>query len=196
MKRTLLCVFFTLGFALSLSAADKIKPLVLFDFENKSLDELKDNIETDSDDVYDPNVIPAELSVDFATSGKQSLKFVKKEKAGVVRFKNFPGDWSKYDVLKFDLYVPGKQPLGGGVTISDAQTDVPKDRPRAIGMYDTRADVNCLGKPGKSTVEIDLNGLTTNGGRGMDTKTIKKFIIYFDGPEYYIDNIRLEKSEE
>src|SRR5208337_2633691 len=98
--------------------------------------------------------------------------------------------------LVFDLYIPGKNPVGGYIVITDSQSVIPDGRPRALGTFESRYDTQTLGKPGKTKIEIDITGLTTNGGRALDLKHIRKFLIDFGKDPYYVDNIRLEKEAE
>jgi len=142
-----------------------------------------------------------ELSTENVTSGKKSMKVS-------LPVGEYPGislripkgktlDWSKYDYLKFDLFVLDEEGISFEIRIDDDKSisEEPND------VWATWCSISKVGKPNKNEIEVDLTLLTVNDkSRNLNTGKITKFVIFMLGPSskkeqtFFIDNIRLEKD--
>jgi hypothetical protein len=183
--------FFLILFTGFFAAFASENSLVLYDFENED-DFNCTKVEKELAD--DPFVLKCELSDENVTSGKKSLKIiVDKEEAWVV-FTNKRTDWGcAYDKIVFDVY----NPLIKAVTMRFGLSywdSVPCGGEFAITGY-PRHENSALLKPGKQTIEFSLKKLATIDSRFIDNGKLKKMIIGFsEKGEFWIDNVRLEKS--
>jgi hypothetical protein len=199
MRKTFLC-FMAVALAWCVFPAGKAfagkdKPLVLFDFENDS--EFKDFVR-DSDATTD---FPAEKVTENATSGKYCLKVTlpKEGQWPGLHFIKFQKDWSKYDVLKVDVFNPQKEVFAINFGLADEDAGFTKEA--YFGEYGKRFGASQILKPGKNTFEIDLVGATVEDKtRAVELNKVKRFAIFImqrpDPCIIYMDNIRLEKAEE
>jgi hypothetical protein len=195
-------------------AVDTSKPLMLCDFE--SLDEISKP--------FDILNLKTEFVPENATSGKNCLKLTcipgdtrfgwckltawtnitPEEKANIIKwwggeytekttFGNMMYNWEPWDVLKFDIYNPSKELFKIGITVMD-ENSWNKDGPR----YESRYNGEKLIKPGKNTVEIEMNDLFTEMGSKLNVKNIKCIWFTFvgEGKVFYMDNLRMEKIPE
>jgi hypothetical protein len=169
---------------------------MLYDFETD--DSLK-QLETDrsGDEPFDPDIMPAQRVKRFATHGDCSLCYEPVPKGGGLHLINFDGNWQGYDFVRVDFYNPNDRPISGHFTVTDANTRVPPNSPRAMGFYDDRFDMEAFAvPPGTFTLQVRLGGLSTNGGRQLDLSKIKKVALGCEANNvpFYIDCIRLEKE--
>jgi hypothetical protein len=101
------------------------------------------------------------------------------------------GVWDGYDFLRFDVFNPGNKVLPMALVIKP----VPN-------VYEKRIDFNFMCRPGKSSIEYELNGAATNDGSVFDWK--KKMGQWSwcagqgvtKGTKFYVSNIRLETADE
>jgi hypothetical protein len=99
------------------------------------------------------------------------------------------GVWDGFDVLKCDVFNPGSKPVQMSLVIKP----IPN-------VYEKRIDFNFLCRPGKSTMEYELAGATSNDGNAFDWKKKMGQWTWCVGGEkggkIYISNLRLETSDE
>ena len=67
------------------------------------------------------------------------------------------GVWGGYDVLKIGIFNPQSEPLRFNFVI----------KPKSPIKYEDRYDTELIAGPGRSELEIDIAGVSTNGGRAL-----------------------------
>jgi hypothetical protein len=101
------------------------------------------------------------------------------------------GVWDGYDLLKFDVFNPSSKLMTMYLVIKP----VPN-------VYEKRIDYTFLCKPGKTSIEYELNGATSNDGSLFDWK--KKIGQWSwnggagveKGSKFFVTNMRLETADE
>jgi hypothetical protein len=177
------------------ASAEKLKPLVLFDFED---DKEFSKFERDSDATRD---FPIEKVPENATSGKFALKitFPKEGQWPGIHFTKFPKDWSKYDLLKVDVFNPQKEVIA--INFGCADEDAGFTKELYFGEYGKRYGASGIMKPGKNTFEVELTGATVEDkSRAIELNKMKRFALFVmarpDPCILFWDNIRLDKEDE
>jgi len=184
-RKNLFAIVVMLAVPFLASAAD-VKQLVLFDFEKA--DELK------CFQVDGPNKanIKAELSKDNKTTGNTCLKVSYPDDGWTdIQFTKFNGDWSAYNMLKFDIFNPTKNMVGMEFQGLDKDSGITTEA--YFGESAKRVTTTGMIRGGKNTVIIPLKF-----DRAFDLKGVKMWSISIQtrpaGLVLYIDNIRLEKG--
>lgn len=121
-----------------------------------------------------------------ATDGKRALR-IDRSYASM----DGPQDWSGYDYLKADLYVPADDPLELCVEIRDAATQ----------GYWTRVNYTTVAPPGPSTLIVPIQqlyvGEKSRPGRALMRDSVTRLVFNIgDAPNgpLFVDNIRLERD--
>ena len=129
-----------------------------------------------------------QIVAEHATDGRKALRIDRS-------YASWDGkqDWSGYDYLKADVFVPDETPLKLYVEIRD----------QATTGYWTRVNYNTLVPPGQSTLVIPLDqlyvGEKARPGRRLLLNAITHFVLSVgDNPPapLFVDNIRLERDVE
>jgi len=106
-----------------------------------------------------------------------------------------PGDWSAYDALQLDVFVPGQAPVAAEVMICDKAW-------QAKVSYWNRHNGPATFGPGQNTWTIPVRGMYRGeaGSRNNDIKRdidpdgITVLVFTFQGT-VIVDNLRLVKAE-
>src|SRR3989339_1167190 len=183
-------LFFAFLFLALTVYAGKEKPKVLFDFED---DKEFTRFERDNDATKD---YPTEKIVENATSGKYSLKvtFPKEGQWPGLHFTKFDKDWSKYDLLKVDIFNAQKEVIAVNFACADEDAGFTKEL--YFGEYSKRYAARSILRPGKNTLEVELAGATIEDKtRAVLTNKMKRFSVFVmarpDPCVLYLDNMRL-----
>ncbi len=103
-----------------------------------------------------------------------------------------PPDWSSWDALTVDVFLPGKRPLVFVVILSDRDAISGDDR----YFFHTRL------APGRQRIQVPLNGVSTmeTPRRAFRPDWLQSLGLYVIGPSagqcLFIDNIRLSHTRE
>jgi hypothetical protein len=191
MKRTVLLVFAVaialLPFATRAAAADAVKPLLLLSFEKA--DELK----TFQLDSPVKESMKAEVVPDNKTVGKTCLKVTYPDTDWAdIQFTTSVGDWSKYNMLKVDIFNPTKSMIG--IQFQGCDKDAGISKEAYFGSPEKRVSCTFMLKPGKNDVVFPLKF-----DKPFDLKAVKMWSISTisrpKGLVLFIDNIRLDKGD-
>ncbi|MBI3829364.1 MAG: beta-galactosidase trimerization domain-containing protein [Planctomycetes bacterium] len=130
------------------------------------------------------NDSPFETSPEHVTQGKAALKvhYTNKPEWSNVLTSTFPGDWSGFRYLNFDLYLEGKMPAAFGMWIKD------KSQHKAEASFQ-------LG-PGPNTLTVDLDELKRTGE--LDRAAVTALCLYKGCAEeitVYLDNMYLSENK-
>ncbi|HUU26934.1 MAG TPA: beta-galactosidase [archaeon] len=184
MNRPLLFILaFCLAGALACSSQPKAdNVLVLDDFENESSLELWSG--------------PVSLSGDYPAHGKSCLRLdLKDVRSRFLASEKLPGDWSGYDLLKFDIYNPTDRVQLGSIQIYDG---LGSDMDAEIQGQSYRGNKIFLNQGWNHFEFLLQKAMVEDGNRPLALDKIRRFRLYFgrlDSP-LYLDNLRLVKGEE
>lgn len=135
------------------------------------------------------------LSSDHATSGSSSLEvtFYPGPQAGDESYpglflSDFDPDWSGYQSLVFDAFIPGEKAIRLSVRIDDRENPDYADRFNA-GISLT---------PGSNHIAIPLTSLITSGSkRRLNLENVRDVTFFLVSPEeryaIFFDRVRVEK---
>ncbi len=163
----------------------------------KKLDILKlDKGETTNDGIKSEVSLSEEHAI---KKGSVSLKVTATEDGGgcIAECPPKRGVWDGYDVLKIGIFNPLEEPLSFNFVI----------KPKSPIKYEDRSDTKLLARPGHSDLEVDLAGVSTNGGGALVLKdriaiwslspsNLKKDKSYFVQYLRAYTNDELEKEEK
>ena len=130
-----------------------------------------------------------ELSDDYVTSGKHSLKIsLPPGRYRGINFKKIPEDWTGFNFLKMDTFNPSGEDLRFHIRIDDNQSG---------WEYANRFDMDLHLKRGMNHISIPAVSIITNlSHRALNLKSIRKMMVFIPHNtkqrEIYIDHIRLE----
>lgn len=134
-----------------------------------------------------------EISDEVFTNGKHSLKvsLIKKIYSGV-ELEYFPGDWTKYTLLRLDVYNPKPRNMSLTVSIFDRQHTHNRYR------FNDRYTDSFVLQPGWNELNISIEELkNAPRGRQMDISDILGLRLFAVKPAvgdyFYIDHVRLEE---
>jgi hypothetical protein len=185
------------GLLLGMSVVAKAEEVILFDFE-KGLEgwEIPDWAFEKPDHAQKD----LEASKDFAKTGSQSLKMTVdfpggRWTGGIVETMQY-FDWTAYNTIAFDMYIPADAPLGLKakmiLTVGDAWKwiEMSKEYPLVPGEWVTvKADL----LPGS----IDWRRIQVDDAFRQDVRKLDIRVVSDGRPAYtgpvYIDNIRVMK---
>ena len=130
-----------------------------------------------------------ELSQKHATSGKGSLRMeIPSGQYPGIKFREFPGDWSKGQRLRMDVFNPSRERVKFHIRIDDKNSG---------WEYEKRFDKEFVLGQGMTQIFVPLSSLKTNlHSQPMDLKNIKRFMVFVPDNrvkrELFLDNIRIE----
>jgi hypothetical protein len=133
---------------------------------------------------------PGKLVAQGVTHGKKAM-----EVTGALKMVQPPSDWSAYDALQLDVFVPGQTPVEAEVMICDKAW-------QAKVNYWNRHNGPATFGPGQNTWTIPVRGMYRGeaGSRNNDIKrdidpdSITVLLFSFKGT-VVVDNLRLVKAE-
>ncbi|OGS21976.1 MAG: hypothetical protein A2252_00340 [Elusimicrobia bacterium RIFOXYA2_FULL_39_19] len=171
---------------------------MLCDFETAE-DIKPDKIFVEIEEVKDPQNFKVELSKEYVTSGKSSLKMTFPTDAPYpgIHFINLPKDWSQYDKVQLDIYNSQDEILETFLAVADE--DAGFTEKSYFGTNKFRCSTNIRLQPGKNTLEWELAGLLVHDrSREVEWSKIKRVAFGCNNPPagavIYIDNFRLTKT--
>ncbi|MBA3710037.1 MAG: hypothetical protein H0W83_14600 [Planctomycetes bacterium] len=176
MLRPTLLPLAVLAFAAAAHAGEA--PLVIADFEEGGLKPFEAN---------DQIAIVAE----HASSGTHAVKVAPGGALSANGYSGLVADWSKHDVVKFDVFVPGDQNVQLAIQIRD-----PMDAPNYWAWHNRYTGL----APGMNTVQFPVADiwrgevLRRDVAGMLDPHAIKRFVIIPQNSPVplFVDNIRLE----
>jgi predicted MPP superfamily phosphohydrolase len=130
-----------------------------------------------------------ELSQKHATSGKGSLRMeIPSGQYPGIKFREFPGDWSKGQRLRMDVFNPSRERVKFHIRIDDKNSG---------WEYENRFDKEFVLGQGMTQIFVSLSALKTNlHSQPMDLKNIERFMVFVPDNrlkrELFLDNIRIE----
>ncbi len=98
--------------------------------------------------------------------------------------------WDGFDLVKFNIYNPGKAPMNIGLVIKSKQY---------MNDYNKRIDFTAMAKPGMNEMEFELTGACSNDGNLYDWKGPIYIWALSAGnvkDVYYMSNFRVETADE
>ena len=139
---------------------------------------------------------PGSISMDYAAHGKSSLLIdLSDRRTRYLVSESLPGDWSGYEILKFDIYNPNDRIQIGEIQIFDK---LGTDEEAQINGQSYRGEKIFLNK-GWNHFEFNLKkAMVEDGNRPLALDKIRRFRLDFGGlnGKLYLDNFRLVKGEE
>jgi len=181
MKRIAALIFF-LAPLTACGPSDSGRTLVLDNFETESSLERWEG--------------PGRLSREYPAKGSKCLKLdLSDTRYCYLSSEELPGDWSSYDLLKFDIYNPGGRIRIGSIQIFD---ELGSDEQAAIEGQSYRGGKIFLNR-GWNHFEFRLQtAMVENGDRPLALNKIRRFRLNFGGMRegLYLDNFRLVSGEE
>jgi hypothetical protein len=130
-----------------------------------------------------------QLSERNATSGKYSLKAILPPgQFPGINFEEIRNDWSKWNLLKLDVYNPSKEEFNFHIRIDDQKSSL---------EYTDRFDIDFNLKQGMNHIAIPTDSIRTNiHHHPLNLKRIKRMMVFLTNNtaprELYFDHIRLE----
>ena len=139
---------------------------------------------------------PVSLSRDYASHGRNCLRLdLSDRRSRVLESESLPGDWSGYELLKFDIYNPSGTVLIAGIQIYD---ELGSDQDAELSGQSYRGGKIFMNR-GWNHYEFMLDkARVEEGDRGLALDKIRRFRLDFSrlGGELYLDNFRLVSGKE
>ena len=139
---------------------------------------------------------PVSISTSYVAHGKSGLRLDLSDRRsrGLVSDK-LPGDWSAYDLLKFDIYNPSGTVQNANIQIND---ELGSDEQAEIQGQSYRGGKIFMNR-GWNHYELQLKkAMVEDGDRHLALDRIRRFSLDFgrQGGELFIDNLRLVAGAE
>ena len=139
---------------------------------------------------------PVSLSREYPSHGRNCLRLeLSDRRSRVLESESLPGDWSGYELLKFDIYNPSGTVLIAGIQIydglgSDEEAELRGQSYRGAKIFMNRGWNHYEFMLDKARVE--------EGNRGLALDKIRRFRLDFSRlrGEFYLDNLRLVTGKE
>ncbi len=139
---------------------------------------------------------PVSLSREYPAHGRSCLRLdLSDRRSRVLESESLPGDWSGYELLKFDIYNPSGTVLTAGIQIYD---ELGSDEDAELRGQSYRGGKIFM-NPGWNHYEFMLaKARVEEGDRGLALGKIRRFRLDFSrlSGEFYLDNFRLVSGKE
>ncbi len=139
---------------------------------------------------------PVSLSGEYPAHGRSCLRLdLSDRRSRVLESESLPGDWSGYELLKFDIYNPSGTVRIAGIQIYDG---LGSDEDAELRGQSYRGGKIFMNR-GWNHYEFMLDkARVEEGDRGLALGKIRRFRLDFSrlGGEFYLDNFRLVSGKE
>jgi len=137
------------------------------------------------------------LSSEYPAHGEKCLKVdLTGRRSRSIVSEDLPGDWSEYEVLKFDIYNPGDTVEVGSIQIAD---EIGSDEHAETYGQSYSGQKIFLNRGWNHFEFLVQKARVEDGDRALAVDKIRKFSLGFGGMQaeaVYIDNIRLVSGDE